>query len=160
MRLTATLLLLAACTPGPRAGSGDSASQPPGDTTTPPPQASTGTAPLEGTTWRLVQVGGQPVPVEADSARRPSMRLLADGRKVQGSAGCNRMMGSYTRDDDALKFGPLMTTRMACPAMETEQAFLKALAATTRYEISGAGLTLYGSDGALARLEPASAGDN
>jgi heat shock protein HslJ len=44
---------------------------------------------------------------------------------------------------------------MACPAMQTETAFLKALAATTRYEMSGSSLTLYGADTAVARLEVA-----
>jgi heat shock protein HslJ len=39
--------------------------------------------------------------------------------------------------------------------METESAFLKALAATTRYEVSESSLTLFGADTAVARLEPA-----
>jgi heat shock protein HslJ len=45
---------------------------------------------------------------------------------------------------------------MACPAMDTEQQFLKALDATTRYEATGSSLTLYGPSGPLARLESAS----
>ena len=63
------------------------------------------------------------------------------------------MTGTYQLDGQKLKFGPLATTRMACPAMQTETAFLKALEATTRYEVSGSSLTLYGADTAVARLE-------
>jgi heat shock protein HslJ len=63
------------------------------------------------------------------------------------------MTGTYQLDGQKLKFGPLATTRMACPAMPTETAFLKALEATTRYEVSGSSLTLYGADTAVARLE-------
>jgi heat shock protein HslJ len=44
---------------------------------------------------------------------------------------------------------------MACPAMQTETAFLKALEATTRYVVKGSSLTLYGADTAVARLEAA-----
>jgi copper homeostasis protein (lipoprotein) len=121
------------------------------DTATPAASAT----PLEGTQWHLVEIGGQPSPPGADSARQPGLTLLAEGRKVQGSAGCNRMMGTYELDGAKLKFGPMATTRMACPAMATETAFLKALDATTRYELSGTSLTLFGGDTAVARLEAA-----
>ena len=143
------LTLTAACTPAPPSAGGR-------DSSTPPPAAAAG-APLEGTTWRLAEVGGRPVAGREDSTR-PGMRLVHDGRKVQGSAGCNRMMGSYELSGTSLKFGPIMATKMACPAMETEQAFMAALDSTNRYEISGSSLTLYGPDGALARLEPDSSG--
>lgn len=135
---TMLTLALAAC-PSPRAGG----------------PAGADSAPLEGTAWRLADIGGQPSPVAPDSARHPGFTLLAEGRKVQGSAGCNRMSGTYELEGAKLKFGPLITTRMACPAMETETAFLKALEATTRYQVSGKSLTLFGGDTAVARLEAA-----
>jgi heat shock protein HslJ len=155
--LTLFALTLSAC-PSPRAsGTADSAAAPPAADSSAPaaPEAPTPAAALEGTEWRLVDIGGQPSPAGADSTRHPGFTLLAEGRKVQGSAGCNRMTGTYQLDGKRLKFGPLATTRMACPAMQTETAFLKALEATTRYEVSGSSLTLYGADTAVARLEAA-----
>ena len=158
--LTLFAAMLAAC-PSPRSsGPADSAGASAAPDTSAPaaPEASAPAAPaaaLEGTEWRLVDIGGQPSPAGADSTRHPGFTLLADGRKVQGSAGCNRMTGTYQLDGQKLKFGPLATTRMACPAMQTETAFLKALEATTRYEVSGSSLTLYGADTAVARLEAA-----
>jgi heat shock protein HslJ len=158
--LTLLAAMLAAC-PSPRAsGTADSvgASATP-DSSAPvapaAPAPAAPAAPLEGTEWRLVDIGGQPSPAGADSTHHPGFTLLAEGRKVQGSAGCNRMKGTYHLDGQKLKFGPLATTRMACPAMQTETAFLKALEATTRYEVSGSSLTLYGADTAVARLEAA-----
>jgi heat shock protein HslJ len=115
--------------------------------------ASAVSAPLENTDWRLTEVGGAPVAAAADTAKRPGLRLVADGHKVQGSAGCNRMMGTYQLTDSSLKFGPLATTRMACPSMQGEQAYLAALGATTRYEIAGSTLTLFGKDGPVAKFE-------
>jgi heat shock protein HslJ len=158
--LTVVVVMLTAC-PSPRAsGTADSTGA------TPPPDSAAAVAPetpapaapaaaLEGTEWRLVDIGGQPSPAGADTTRHPGFTLLAEGRKVQGSAGCNRMTGRYQLDGQKLKFGPLVTTRMACPAMQIETAFLKALEATTRYEVSGSSLTLYGADTAVARLEAA-----
>ncbi len=157
--LTLLALTLAAC-PSPRApAAADSAgASAAADSLAPAapesPAPATPAAPLEGTEWRLVDIGGQPAPAGADSTSHPGFTLLPDG-KVQGSAGCNRIRGSYKLDGEKLKFGPLATTRMACPAMETETAFLKALEATTRYQVSGSSLTLYGADTAVARLEAA-----
>jgi heat shock protein HslJ len=155
--LTLFAALLAAC-PSPRSSAtADSAGASAAPDTSAPavPEASAPAAALEGTEWRLVDIGGQPSPAGADSTRHPGFTLLAEGRKVQGSAGCNRMTGTYQLDGQKLKFGPLATTRMACPDMQTETAFLKALEATTRYEVSGSSLTLFGADTAVARLETA-----
>lgn len=148
-------MTMAAC-PSPRAGTtagGDSTAAAMPDSAAEPPAPPTPPAALEGTAWRLVDIGGQPSPAGTDSSRHPGFTLLAEGHKVQGSAGCNRMMGTYELEGGKLKFGPLATTRMACPARETETAFLKALGATTRYELSGNSLTLFGRDTAVARLE-------
>ena len=157
--LALLVMTLAAC-PSPRAGTtagGDStAAAATPDSAAEPPAPPTPAAALEGTAWRLVDIGGQPSPAGADSSRHPGFTLLAEGHKVQGSAGCNRMMGTYEVEGAKLKFGPLATTRMACPAMETEIAFLKALGATTGYELSGNSLTLFGGDTAVARLESGS----
>ena len=164
--LSLVAVLLAAC-PGPRSGAPadstatasatDTMSPTPPVTasdTAPPPPAPPA-APLEGTEWRLAEIGGQPQPAESATIRTPGFTLTASGRKVHGSAGCNRMTGTYELDGANLKFGPLATTRMACPGMATETAFLKALGATTRYEIAGTRLTLLGADTAVARLEKA-----
>jgi heat shock protein HslJ len=69
---------------------------------------------------------------------------------VSGSAGCNTYNGTYTLDGDALKIGPLATTRMACdPAiMDQETLFLAALAASTTVEQTGATVTLRNAAGA------------
>lgn len=163
-------VLLAGC-PSPRAGgsaggsksgpaAADSApvsadTSPPSADEPPPPAPAPPAAALEGTEWRLAEIGGQPSSTVLDSARYPRFTLLAKGHRLQGSAGCNRMSGSYELNGRSLKLGPLATTRMACPALETETAFLKALGATTRYEISGTRLTLFGGDTAVARLEAA-----
>jgi copper homeostasis protein (lipoprotein) len=148
------ILLSLACTSTPRPGDHPDSTAASGTAGAPAASTPDSSAALQDTEWTLVAVGGQPV--AGDTSRRPGFRLSADGRKVQGQAGCNRMGGTYELQGQSLKFGPLITTKMACPAMQTEQAFLKALDATTRYEIVGSNLTLFGADGApVARLETA-----
>ena len=66
-----------------------------------------------------------------------------------GVGACNRLMGKYeTTDKGALRIGPIASTMMACPGMEQEDAFTKALEATTHYDMDGPMLLLL-SDGEL-----------
>lgn len=66
------------------------------------------------------------------------------GNKVWGRLGCNRFTGTYTQEEYKLVFGPLASTRMACPEaqMKTEQRVSAALAATREADISHVKLVL------------------
>ena len=108
-------------------------------------------ASLENTYWKLTEVAGQPV--RALPGEREAHLLLLDGR-ASGSSGCNKLMGTYTRNGGALAVGPLASTRMACPPdmMAQESALLDAYALTTGFRIEGDRLTLTGGDTVLARF--------
>ena len=111
-------------------------------------------ASLEGTYWRLVELGGRPAAGTGHS-REAHLEFAADGGRVTGSTGCNRLTGSFTRDAAMLRFGATATTRMACldPSLNAqEQRFLAVLRDTERHEIAGDTLTLIGAGGTLARL--------
>ena len=85
--------------------------------------------PLIGTEWQLIQ--------------------LDEANRFAGVGACNRLMGKYeTTDKGALRIGPIASTMMACPGMEQEDAFTKALEATTHYDMDGPMLLLLG-DGEL-----------
>ena len=108
---------------------------------------------LTNTRWRPLRIGDLYVTV---SAQRPEPWIELDSRsgRVTGSGGCNRLSGSYETSGDALRFGPLMGTQMACLAMDTETAFFRALGATSRYRIVGRSLELFDERGrSLAKLE-------
>jgi len=120
----------------------------PGETCAPTTHAD-----LIGTYWRLAELGGQTIttPEDMEEAR---MTLSNEESRVQGFAGCNRFFGQFESSDDTLTFSALGSTMMACPeGMDTEQAFLAALGATTHYQIKGLFLELYADDKLLARLE-------
>lgn len=65
---------------------------------------------------------------------------------VAGFAGCNRFRGAYVLTDDAIEFGPLAGTMMACSdeAMALEREVLRRLAAATRAELAAGRLRLLG----------------
>jgi copper homeostasis protein (lipoprotein) len=104
--------------------------------------------PLESTSWRLSSLAGQPLS-SADATHAPTLMFDAAEKRVSGSGGCNRITGSYNVNGDKLDFGPIASTKMACPQpiMDTESAFLRQLSAVNSYKIDGGSLTLYSADG-------------
>jgi heat shock protein HslJ len=105
---------------------------------------------LEGTNWVLAS----DVP---EGVKPPSLTLQADGHKVVGFTGCNRMFGQYTLDGHTLYFNAMGATKMACigPAMDIEKRFLGVLTRTRSYTISGDMLSLRDDDTELLRLRAA-----
>jgi heat shock protein HslJ len=109
--------------------------------------------PLEGTRWKLVELDGKPIQMPA-GADDPYVQLQAAVGKLEGFAGCNRIMGAYKLDGDALGFPGVAATRRYCESTATiEQGFVAALTATRSYRISGNTLELLTEARTLARLE-------
>jgi heat shock protein HslJ len=103
------------------------------------------TAPLEGTQWNAVELGGKPVTVQ-DPSRRPHL-IFQDGR-VAGSDGCNRVAGSYELKGEAIDLGKTAATQMACPGTEgIERAFRAVLASARKLTRRGNRLELADADG-------------
>ena len=103
-----------------------------------------------GTAWLAKDIGRRGV-----VDRVQSTLVFEDEDRVHGNTGCNSFQGSITRRGSFLSFGPLATTRRACPeaVMDQEQRFMAALDATRLFERSGPLLLLLGEDGApLIRL--------
>lgn len=118
----------------------------------PPPPSHT-IAGLTDTRWRAVQIGDRQVST-GPRERDPWLELDSHVQRVTGSGGCNRMSGSYEAGHGMLRFGPLISTKMACVSMETESAFFRALERTRGYRIQNRALVLTDDMGrALARLE-------
>lgn len=120
-------------------------------------EASMSSASLENTYWKLVWIRDQPVTV-ADKRREPHLILHPDNKRVSGSGGCNRLMGSYSANADRLTFGRPASTRMACVhGMEQEDAFLTTLPSVARWRISAEQLELLdGSGNVVARFQASS----
>ncbi len=62
-----------------------------------------------------------------DKAEVPYLELQLEENRAVGFGGCNRFTGSVELIGDSLKFGSLASTKMACPDLTGEAAFLRAL---------------------------------
>lgn len=103
---------------------------------------------LIGPTWVAIELGGTPVPL-TPAERQPSLDFVAGGR-VAGSDGCNRISASYRLSGDRIRFGPIATTRKACPGGESLAArFEAALKGAIRFQLAPDRLRLLGLDGTL-----------
>jgi len=116
----ALAILLAGCT-----GAGAPGDQPAGG--------------LVGPVWVAQEVAGAPAAGDVPI----TLQFGADGR-ASGRGGCNGYGGPYTLAGDALSFGPLAATKMACApeAMDQEQRYFDALAKVKRYAVADDGALL------------------
>jgi len=115
-------------------------------------QRTTGATPLNPTTlenvqWTLLQLDGEAVKSGARGAL--TLSLASKDRRLSGFAGCNRMIGGYELDGEAVKFTGMATTRMACIDVTPEEPLLRALAATTRWRVTGNTLELSDASGTV-----------
>ena len=134
----AAMLSLAACTPTPAP-----------EAEAPAPPAGGAAAALDGSVWKVFEIGGQGL--VADSA--PTLSF-AEGR-LSGAASCNRFMGDYTLDrgKGTIRTGQMASTMMACPEplMQQEDRYLQLLGRVSRYRVEGEVLTLSADDGQVIR---------
>jgi heat shock protein HslJ len=103
--------------------------------------------------WLAEDIGGGVVD------RLQTTMEIAENGQVSGSGGCNRYHGTVEFSITAISFGPLASTKMACPAaaMEQEAKFHKALGEVKAWRIDAGTrkLTLLDAKGGeLMRFAP------
>ncbi|MFN0189325.1 MAG: META domain-containing protein [Bacteroidia bacterium] len=89
---------------------------------------------LEKRKWELVEISGTKVSLP-DGVQKISLEFEGQSNTFGGNAGCNQCNGMYTTHEDLIKLHMMAVTKMACPAMEMENLFLKKMEETTRYEL-------------------------
>jgi heat shock protein HslJ len=102
---------------------------------------------LEGTSWSLVEVNGQPV-VDGTA---PTLVFEAD--RAGGNGSCNTFGGDYKVENGNLTFGPIESTLMYCEgSMDQESAYLTALQEAAGYQIKGGNLHILNADGQVTLI--------
>lgn len=94
-----------------------------------------------GKTW---QWQGTVTPVEKINVTQPeryTLRFDEKGR-IQARFDCNRGGGSYQISEGKLSFGPMMSTRMACPENSLNDVFMKHLQDVNSFFLEGDSLYL------------------
>lgn len=85
--------------------------------------------------WELKELNGNHIEVDK---RAQFFLLFTPGQvgRVSGKGGCNRLTGTFELvGERGMKFGAIASTKMACPEMEQETLFLKALAEANQWKI-------------------------
>ena len=109
-------------------------------------------ASLTGTTWTATNYNNGRQAVVSLVADTTITATFSEDGQLNGSAGCNNFMTSYTLDGQNMTIQPAATTRKMCPGegvMEQETLFLTALTTAATWSISGNELELRTADGAL-----------
>ncbi|MGR8932334.1 MAG: META domain-containing protein [Gammaproteobacteria bacterium] len=94
-----------------------------------------------GKTW---QWQGTVTPVEKINVKQPeryTLRFDEKGR-LQARFDCNRGGGSYQISESKVSFGPLMSTRMACPNDSLDDIYIKQLQDVNSFFLEGDSLYL------------------
>jgi len=95
---------------------------------------------LSGSEWLLEDLGGLGV---VDNVQ--ATLTFPDSSKVAGNGSCNRFFGPAEVSGDAIKLGPLASTRMMCPevVMNQETRYINALQTAERFEWKAPYLLIY-----------------
>lgn len=107
--------------------------------------------PFQETVWQLTQLNGKSVKADNNF----TVAFLNTGR-ITGKGACNTFFGPWESakgKNNRIEVGQLASTMMACPNMETESAFFKALEKTTEYRIEEGRMYLYEGQNLLAVLQ-------
>ncbi|NCC10296.1 MAG: META domain-containing protein [Bacteroidia bacterium] len=86
--------------------------------------------------WDIVEINGVKV-IAGDRGHLPFIGFDGTQGRIYGNSGCNRMMGTFKLNvkPGSLDFGPIASTRMACPDMTTEQNVLNILSQVKTYQL-------------------------
>ncbi len=106
--------------------------------------------PLEYSLWTLTAMNGTAVMTDTNITATFTPGDTANTGNIGGSSGCNTYNAGYTLNGSNLAVQPAAITMMYCEGtMDTEQAYLTALQASTSYEIFVDKLVLKNPSGSL-----------
>lgn len=112
--------------------------------------SSNGNIPVESN-WEVEYVISEGSEIAPPEEHNATLAFLKDN-KIAGETGCNRFFGDFSINEDNLKFDNLGSTRMMCPEMEFETAYLQAIANTVSYNRSKGKLELKDINGNITVL--------
>lgn len=93
--------------------------------------------------WALETINSENI----EASKAPNLEFNLKEKRVSGFGGCNRISGPIKISDENIEIGNLVATKMACPNMETEDRFLKAITGKSfKFEIGDNQLRLFSEE--------------
>ncbi|MEG0195992.1 META domain-containing protein [Acinetobacter sp.] len=98
---------------------------------------------LQNKTWIATHLGNTEIKTAPTAHNIPSLQFDAATKRVTGTDGCNRIMGSYEAGRDTLVLSQMAGTKMAClDNNNVSQKFNQALDQVANYQVFGKTLKL------------------
>ncbi len=120
-----------------------------------------GNIPVESN-WEVEYVYSDGAEIAPPAEHEATLAFLKDSR-IAGTTGCNRFFGDFTAQEGNLKLENVGSTRMMCPDMAFETAYLGAIANSVAYTVSNDELALKDNNGnitvLLKKIEPVAMGN-
>lgn len=105
--------------------------------------ASTDSTGLKERYWKLIELNGKPVKPDSTFMKEPHVIFKQEKNEVHGNGGCNGFGGEYElKSPNRIKIERLVSTQMACPALDIENRFTKVLTTADNYYVKGDTLIL------------------
>ncbi len=101
--------------------------------------------------WELEYIYTDGKEMAPPAEHNASLAFLKDS-KISGETGCNRFFGDFAVNGASLKFENMGSTRMMCPQMEFENAYLQTISNVASYTISKNQLILKDNAGNIVAL--------
>ncbi|MBO9635827.1 MAG: META domain-containing protein, partial [Chitinophagaceae bacterium] len=93
--------------------------------------------------WKLIELNGKPVKADSTFMKEPHVIFKQEKNEVHGNGGCNGFGGEYElKSPNRIKIERLVSTQMACPALDIENRFTKVLTTADNYYVNGDTLIL------------------
>lgn len=107
--------------------------------------------------WQVEYICTDGTEIVPPAEHNATLAFLKDS-KIAGNTGCNRFFGNFSTEERKLKMENIGSTRMMCPDMNFENAYLQAISNTVSYEINNTRLVLKDINGnitaVLNEIEP------
>ena len=107
--------------------------------------------------WAVDKLYVEGTEISVPEGHNPYLAFLKDS-KISGETGCNRFFGDYTIKGKTLAFTNVGSTRMMCPQMAFENAFMDAINTAAQFTLADDTLVLKDKDGniiaILKKIEP------
>ena len=118
--------------------------------------ATNSTIPVESN-WAVETIYADGNEISVPEGHSPYLAFLKDS-KISGETGCNRFFGDFTVNGKELGFANVGSTRMMCPEMAFENAFMGAISTTAQFTLADDTLVLKDKEGniiaILKKIEP------
>ena len=92
--------------------------------------------------WTLESINNNPLNPSEFMKGLPELEFDLAGKKVVGHSGCNSISGAIEVQGNRINFKPMISTKMACPGMEFEHAYLKNFTGNVNYRVEDGKLHL------------------